>query len=68
MRVVGLETGRGGAIAPPLSFARGGELARFEMGSTIVLLAPRGLASPLAELREGQKLKLGQPIGRYLGA
>jgi len=68
MRVVGLETGREGAIAPPLAFARGAELARFEMGSTIVLLAPRGLAAPLADLREGAKLKLGEPIGRYLGA
>ena len=68
MRVVGLQTGREGEIAPPLSFARGAELARFEMGSTIVLLAPRGLAAPLAGLREGQQLRLGQPIGRYHGA
>jgi phosphatidylserine decarboxylase len=68
MRVVGLQTGREGELEKPLEFARGAELARFEMGSTIVLLAPRGLTAPLAELREGQKLKLGQPIGRYLGA
>jgi phosphatidylserine decarboxylase len=68
MRVVGLDTGREGALAPPLAFERGAELARFEMGSTIVLLAPRGLCAPLAQLREGQQLKLGQAIGRYLGA
>jgi phosphatidylserine decarboxylase len=68
MRVVGLATGREGALEPPLPFARGAELARFEMGSTIVLLAPRGLCAPLAELREGQSVRLGQPIGRYLGA
>jgi len=68
MRVVGLQTGRAGAIEPPLAFERGAELARFEMGSTIVLLAPRGLCAPLAELREGQDVKLGRAIGRYLGA
>jgi phosphatidylserine decarboxylase len=68
MRVVGLPTGREGPIEPPLAFQRGAELARFELGSTIVLLAPRGLAAPLAGLREGQTVKLGQPIGRYLGA
>ncbi len=67
MRVLGLETGREGRLDPPLSFERGAELARFEMGSTIVLLAPRGLCAVLPGLCEGQQLKLGQPIGRYLG-
>jgi len=67
MRVVGLQTGRAGALEPQLPFERGAELARFEMGSTIVLLAPRGLCAPLATLREGDIVKLGQPIGRYLG-
>ncbi len=66
MRVVGLETGRGGVLEPPLAFERGAELARFEMGSTIVLLAPRGLCAALPGLAEGQQLKLGQAIGRYL--
>lgn len=66
MRVVGLEQGREGAIEPPLAFERGAELARFEMGSTIVLLAPRGLATPLEGLAPGTSVRLGQPIGRYL--
>ncbi|MBK7643376.1 MAG: phosphatidylserine decarboxylase [Planctomycetes bacterium] len=66
MRVVGLETGREGELAPALPFERGAELARFEMGSTIVLLAPRGLTAPLESLREGDQVKLGQAIGRYL--
>ena len=46
-------------------FARGEELARFEMGSTVVLLTPRGAARPLAGLSAGDAVRLGAPIGRW---
>jgi phosphatidylserine decarboxylase len=65
MCVLGLGQGCNGKLRTPLPFERGAELARFEMGSTIVLLAPRGLASFQPGLQETQAVRLGQPIGRY---
>ena len=50
---------------PPRPFTRGEELARFELGSTIVLLAPRGGPSPDPSLEPGQSLRLGQSIGSW---
>lgn len=64
IRVVGLDPAHDGPLARPLEFARGEELARFELGSTIVLLAPPGVARPLPELAGGQRLRLGQVIGQ----
>jgi phosphatidylserine decarboxylase len=66
IRVVGVEPGHAGAVVPKLQFERGGELARFEMGSTIVLVAPRGSVALQAGLKEGDHVRLGQPIGRWL--
>jgi phosphatidylserine decarboxylase len=62
IRVVGVEPG---ADAPPggVALERGGELARFEMGSTVVLLTPPGRWEPLPGLQVGDPLRLGQPIG-----
>jgi phosphatidylserine decarboxylase len=47
-------------------FERGAELARFEMGSTIVLIAPRGVAVPVAGLSPGDPVRLGTRIGHLL--
>ena len=58
IRVVGVETGR--SPAPPLAFARGSELARFEMGSTVVLVVPG--ARPLSGLAAGASVRLGQRV------
>jgi phosphatidylserine decarboxylase len=44
-------------------FARGEEMARFEMGSTVILVAPRGAGAPAADLLPGARVRLGQPIG-----
>jgi phosphatidylserine decarboxylase len=55
-----------GAGAIPRSFARGEELARFEMGSTVVLLTARGAARPLPGLAPGSPVRLGAPIGTWL--
>jgi phosphatidylserine decarboxylase len=65
IRVVGVDRDRQGELDPPRSFARGAELARFEMGSTIVLIAPPGMASQRADLRPGSTVRLGEAIGQY---
>ena len=58
IRVVGVETGK--SPAKPLTFARGAELARFELGSTVVLVVPRARA--LAGLGPESALRLGQRL------
>lgn len=65
MRVVGIEPTPRRTLAPAPAFARGAELARFEMGSTIVFVTPPGVCEPLAGLAPGQSVKLGTPIGRW---
>jgi phosphatidylserine decarboxylase len=60
IRVVGVEPGA--APPRPLEFARGSELARFEMGSTVVLVVPR--AEPLDGLAPGARVRLGQELAR----
>lgn len=66
IRVVGVEPHYGQEpVHPGSRFERGAELARFEMGSTIVLLAPRGVASPAAELVPGRAVRLGSRIGTF---
>ena len=65
IRVVGVQPAHAGLLEPPKPFARGQELARFEMGSTVVLLVPRDLAAPIEGLVEGQHVRLGTPIGRW---
>ena len=68
IRVVGVEQGTNGAVEPPRDLARGDELARFELGSTVVLIVPRASYTPLEELTPGSPLRMGQPIGRLVGA
>jgi phosphatidylserine decarboxylase len=66
IRVVGVPHDNAGPVVPKKHFERGEEMARFEMGSTIVLLAPKGAAACAPGLAEGQAVRLGQPIGRWL--
>ena len=61
IRVVGVEPG--GPPAQPIACAKGAELARFEMGSTVVLVLPGGAARPEPGLAPGRALRLGLPIG-----
>jgi len=65
IRVCGIEGQRSGALAQPLAFARGAELARFELGSTVVLVFPPG--GPVLEtgLQEGAALRMGGALGRF---
>jgi phosphatidylserine decarboxylase len=65
IRVVGVQPGHAGPVLPKLRFARGAEMARFEMGSTIVLVAPRDAVTPDPKLAVGAHVRLGQPIGRW---
>jgi phosphatidylserine decarboxylase len=60
IRVVGLTTGT--TPRAPMAFARGAELARFEMGSTVVLVVPG--ATALDGLAPGASLRLGVPLAR----
>lgn len=63
MRVLGLDPRHAGPVHPPLPFGRGAELARFEMGSTIVLISPKGVWKPTANCVQGQTIRLGETIG-----
>jgi phosphatidylserine decarboxylase len=58
IRVVGVAPNL--SPARPLAFERGAELARFEMGSTVVLVVPGARALP--ELVAGRTLRLGERL------
>ncbi|MFT5732005.1 MAG: phosphatidylserine decarboxylase [Planctomycetota bacterium] len=62
IRVVGLDPFHVGPVSPPRAFARGEELGRFEMGSTVVLVTPPGFLSPMEGVQQGDSIKLGQAI------
>jgi phosphatidylserine decarboxylase len=65
IRVVGVDPRRP-APTPALGFARGDELARFEMGSTVVLLWPRGVLAAVTDgVARGTAVRLGSPIARF---
>lgn len=74
LNVASLTTSLTGEIAPgperllspetPKRLARGDELGRFNLGSTIVMLFPRGAISWNEALRPGQAVRLGQALGR----
>lgn len=66
MSVVGLRRGEATAGPPDLRFERGDELARFEMGSTVVVLWPAGVLEPLPDLL-GKPVRMGDPLARFIG-
>jgi phosphatidylserine decarboxylase len=51
------------SFVPPLPIAKGDELGRFEMGSTVILLFASGRVSWDATLRSGAKVTMGRRIG-----
>jgi len=67
IRILGVEPGEDLAFDPDSQrqFERGAELARFEMGSTVILVAPAGGLQPNATLGQGDAIKLGQPIADW---
>lgn len=60
IRVVGVAAGAD--VDAPSRFERGDDLARFELGSTVVLLTPPGRFEPVGTLALGGQLRLGQPL------
>jgi len=52
----------------PLPFARGAEIGRFNMGSTVILLAAPGALAWLAESQPNAVLRMGQPLARVTPA
>ena len=51
--------------APP-ALARGDEMGRFNMGSTVILLFPRSRIEWRHDLHAGRSVRMGEPIGRLL--
>lgn len=51
----------------PLQLARGAELGRFHLGSTVILLAPPKALNWDVALSAGQAVRLGQPLATMLG-
>lgn len=78
MLVSGIETTWGGVEVPPyastiqrrdcaergIDLARGAELGRFNMGSTVIVLLSRGLGRVSAELAPESSVRVGESIGR----
>lgn len=68
IRVVGVEPAAQAELGRGREFAKGAELARFEMGSTIVLIAPRGVLEPHADWSVGDAIRMGAPLARWTEA
>lgn len=49
---------------PPIACGKGEEIARFNLGSTVIVLFPGEHAAWDARLQPGARLRLGEPIGR----
>jgi len=64
IRILGVEPGS--TPASPLTFERGGELARFEMGSTVIGLWPAHTVEALQGQGPGTDVRMGQPVGRRI--
>jgi phosphatidylserine decarboxylase len=61
-----IASGRAQVFTPdkPLPIARGAELGRFNLGSTVVLLFPAGVVDWLPGLEVGQSVRMGQALGQ----
>ena len=55
--------GRLSCGSPRQRLSRGDLLGRFNLGSTIILLIPKGKIAPDTALTEGRELRLGQALG-----
>jgi phosphatidylserine decarboxylase len=54
-------------LLAPTTLAKGDEMARFNMGSTIILLFPPGAAEWQTSLVAGRVLRMGERIGTWRG-
>ena len=50
-------------VLAPAVLSKGAEMARFNMGSTVILLLPPGAAEWQATLTAGRVLRMGERIG-----
>jgi phosphatidylserine decarboxylase len=67
IRVVGLERFPDGPLPTPRKFARGEELGRFELGSTVVLIMPPGALEPGTAVASGAEVRLGNRLAEWRG-
>jgi phosphatidylserine decarboxylase len=51
-------------VRTPLQLAKGAEMGRFNMGSTVILLVPPETADWLPSMQEGKAVSVGQPLAR----
>lgn len=65
IRVVGIEPTPRADLGAGRELQRGDELARFELGSTIVLVAPPGVLEPTDAASPGEAVRLGHAIARW---
>jgi phosphatidylserine decarboxylase len=49
---------------PDRVFGRGAELGRFCLGSTVIVLTPRGAVTPIAGVQTGRPVRMGETIAR----
>jgi len=54
-------------VRSPITLPKGAEMARFNMGSTVILLFPPGAADWTDTLKAGQTLRMGERIGSLRG-
>lgn len=64
IRVVGVEPNAGGPLTGQRAFARGDELARFELGSTVILVLPPQPRAWRTQLALGAAVRMGQSFAR----
>ncbi len=56
------------AAGGPFAARRGEEMGRFNMGSTVILLFPRGCIEWADGLVSGRRVRMGEPLGRRVAA
>jgi len=64
IRIQGVEPGHEQPSRRDPNFERGEELGRFELGSTVVILFPPGMAQALPELAPEDPILMGAPLAR----
>ena len=55
-----------GLVEPALTRERGAELGRFELGSTVIVIAPAGMVEPDASLTPDSAVRMGRRIARWV--
>jgi phosphatidylserine decarboxylase len=54
-------------VLAPTALPKGAEMSRFNMGSTVILLLPPGMAAWQPSLVAGRVLRMGERIGTLQG-